>query len=790
MNIKQDIIIRNEYTLKSQATGKGSRGSTPGDYLRKYMARERATETLAPIRHSRTDDFIMRYMVRDEAVEIAESTEELKDHMRQGQGKGGVSFGYGQVSLSHEELKLASADIQDLYEDGHTVMLTVLSFDQEYLRRHGLIPEGFQCTDKGDYRGNLDQMKLRMAISHGLDRMAAKQYDELRYVGVIQVDTEHAHCHLVMVDAGRGSIAVDGRQRGKLDASAKSTIRRGIDAWLDEKSKVAHLSSAVAYERMNVVSYVKRWAHQKMLTESTPQFLLACLPEDRKLWRAGTNRKEMSKPNRILRDMIEDAIAEPESSMHLAMEEIHSYADHRRAEEGLNADEWQRLIADGRAQIIERCMNGVYGMLRALPDNELQIRTPMLDVMSLDYEDLAAQVHQRGDDADSDLVSFGFRLRSYASRLEYHRERRDHYHSQARNWQALHERGQASDDSAALHAFYLEEEDYHARLMSKYQYFLPFTPDPDSWYQGWNEVAEYGEKMLGLQMMSRDQTLVRMKNEDKAEEHGILVYGQRGGSLLTRGAEGKRLLAGRLERMEQTYQRKLEDLRVALSGQGLTLTLRVQQPGAAVLDERGAGAQRTDPEDTVPGIPLRRRGGSSRPEQAFEVGVDDEAVSEEAVSDDAEIRPSITPGTEYDFELVKALDLHHMSYDFGSDVELGPRARHRFVVMADERAEIFDAYLEYLEKTDQADSVDRAAARDVTAMVDFADDLVENDRAVLPSQLAELARNRQITQRSKTVSLDADVALRVDSHMELSARAAVDRVIGRQAGRQADTGLE
>ena len=46
-------------------------------------------------------------------------------------------------------------------------------------------------------------MRLRMAIMHGLERMGHR-FDDLRYVGVIQVDTLHVHCHLAMVDAGFG----------------------------------------------------------------------------------------------------------------------------------------------------------------------------------------------------------------------------------------------------------------------------------------------------------------------------------------------------------------------------------------------------------------------------------------------------------------------------------------------------------------------------------------------------------------------------------------------------------
>lgn len=226
-NLKQSIIVVNEYSVKSRATGKGSRGDSPGAYVTRYMAREGAVETLAPIRRHRTDDFILRYMARESATEKAVSRPDVKARIKNSQGAGGVAFGYGQVSLSDEQLKSASADVQHWFDQGHTVLKTVLSFDQEYLRKHNIIPEDFVCLKKGDYRGHLDQMKLRMAVMRGLERMEAAFYDDLRYVGVIQVDTEHVHCHLAMVDAGKGSVTADGTQRGKVHSGARAMLRRG-----------------------------------------------------------------------------------------------------------------------------------------------------------------------------------------------------------------------------------------------------------------------------------------------------------------------------------------------------------------------------------------------------------------------------------------------------------------------------------------------------------------------------------------------------------------------------------
>lgn len=711
MGLNQSIVIVNEYTVPLPG-GKGSRGGTPGDYVTRYMAREGATETVAPIRRLQVDRFIERYMAREDATEqlVDGDTRTLKRRMGKAQGSGGVSFGYGQVSLSHDELKNASADIQRLFNEGGTVMKTVLSFDQEYLRKHKLIPEDFVCERRGDYRGKLDQMKLRMAVMRGLERMNNNLYDDLRYVGVIQVDTEHVHCHLAMIDAGEGTLAADGTQKGKINQAAKSMLRRGIDAWLDEKQSVKHLSSAVGYERRNVTTFVKRWAHQQMLRESLPQFLLACLPEDRRLWRSGTNHEAMNKPNRLVHQMVEEVLSRPGSPMGQAMAGVQEYANHRREAENLSTPAWKKLVADGRSQIIERGVNSVYGLLRALPQDALQVRTPMLSAMSMDYEQLGAQA--QNPETTDELSSFSFRLRSYATRLEHHTEQRVEYHEKVRAWEVADDSGVAAAASKALYDFYLEEEEYHAKCAAKYRKFLNFTPATAQWYDSWKSVADYGERMLSLESMRKDGSLRKMKDLDEAERLGRDVYGQAGGHLVAQGDAGSLAkLDDRIAKMRIEYVRKVSDLRVELASKGLTLELVPGEIGPAGIQE---------PDTAV-----------------------------------------VTAGTEFEFETVKALDLHNMRYDFSSDVEVGPRGRAVFVDQAKVRQRRLDDAVSYLKESGQGSAVSELPVTDVASMSALATQLAAGSK-VLPSQVAVLAREREVLRRSRTVRLSDSLSARLD----------------------------
>lgn len=730
MGLKQDVVVVNEYSVPLPG-GKGSRGGTPGAYVTRYMAREQATESLAPIQRLRTDDFIMRYMARESAVERPGiSRVEAKTAMKQAQGDGGVAFGYGSVSLSDEQLKAASRDIQRHFEQGKTVLKTVLSFSEEYLKKHGIVDEDFHCENRGDYRGHIDQMKLRMAVMQGLERMSAGSggFDDLRYVGVIQVDTEHVHAHLAMVDAGRGNITKNGTQRGKLLDRHKSRLRRGIDSWLDQKQAVAHLSSAVGYERRNVTTFIKRWAHERIRAESLPQFLLACLPADRTLWRAGTNDQRMRKANRVVTELVTEQLERPGSPLPEAMERIVSYADHRREAEGLSTEQWQDLIERGRRQIVERSVNGVYQMLRALPESELRVRTPMLEVMGMDYEQMAVLAAQRRkgntpDKPEEDLISFGFRLRSYASRLRHHRERSAVYRDLARQWERAEKADVATEDSRPLYDFYCFEQDYHRQVMSKYQHFLPFLGDVSQWYDRQTEVANYGQRLLSLMALRQDASLQRMKDADKAEALGREIYDQPGGRHLTEGSSGRAVLDSRIATMKQTYQSRVDELRSDLAASGLVLTL-----GEPAGDGR----------------------------------------------DDVSTDLRVEQGIEYEFDEVKALDMHHLGYDFVTDVEVGEKSRRSFVSTANQRRRLMLAAMEYLDASGQSEAISDLPVEDVAAMTRLARDLSAQTAepaspVILRSQIAELRREQEKaeqTRRSKATSLDAGLVVRVQERVD------------------------
>lgn len=653
MGLKQDIVIVNEFSLPTPSGG--TRGATPGSFVLRYMARNGACEDMAPIRREDNDEYIRRYMARREATEAYDSVARVRDGVNGANGLGGVAFGstgnddIGDVSMSDAKVRRVSKDIQKQFDEGHTVLKTVLSFDLDYLKKHDIVDEDFEPKKRGDYRGNIDQMKLRMAIMNGMDKMSTA-FDDLEWVGCIQVDTMHVHCHLCMADKGVGNIMPDGKQRGKIDEMMKGRLRRGIDMSLDEMQTVPHLAASVAYDRRNARCFIKKFTHEMMATAGTPQLLMACLPEDRTMWRASTNRKEMKKANAIVREYVREVLEEPDSGYREALMEIDAYANERRSREDLTGADYRRLIDDGKDRLMRECMDGVYQVLKSVPDNSLRVRTPMLDIMSMDYEDMASKAQ------DDDFMEFGFKLRSYSSRLDYHRKERQKYRDAYQEYEDNERKGNVGEASHVLYDFYRIEEEYNARLMAKYQHFLAFLPPDEEYEDEFNELMDYRRRMRRLRDMMNDTGMAR-RSETSAEDYGQRVYGQSGGHFMVTAPE---VLDRRYDLMGETFNRMCSDFQSRLDNYGLRLEM----------DEKGGRV-------------------ANRPV--------------------------------FPFDDVKALDLHHLSYDFPYDADVSKVNVDKFLDFEYLRYTAYTRAVDYLESTGQGDFVKRFPSHDVQLMHDTAE---------------------------------------------------------------------
>lgn len=676
MGLKQSIVVKNQFTVKTGDSG-GRRGTTPGRYVTRYMARKGATEPIAPIRQSRTDDFIQKYMARESATEALRNPIEVQRKAEDVVKFGGVAFGYGQVALSDDELIDASNDIQKCFDEGKTVLKTVISFDEDYLRENDIIDSNFVFQKAGDYRGHIDQLKLRRAIMSGLERMG-RSYDDLQYIGVIQVDTGHVHCHLAMVDKGVGRLVDNGEQKGKITQRAMNQFRRGVDLELDNQKSIQYMASHFQAEKRNVKSFVKKMSYIAIDEHGLGQLMLAALPDNSNLWRADSNDKRMIKANRLAREFVKNIFDKDESGYREAQAGVLSYVNKRAEREGLSDKEQQYLIGRGYKQIEDKAINSVYETLRQYRDNDFKVHTRMLDIAVSDLDQLASQ-------RDDPLAQFGYRLRSYSSRRKHHMEEKHKYKKLVSELESKSDRNEVAD---AFLDFYRHEMLYNAQLQAKYQTFLSFLPKRNEFEQDVRDLIDYEKRMIDLERMINDKSMRRMKPEN-AENFGYSTYGQHGGKYVA--LKNTSILEARLDVMRETFKKHESDLNDKLFDAGFKLVRDVD-------------------------------------------------------------KFSLVPDLPYKFDDVKALDLHHLGYDFLYDADVSVTNVAKFVLMAKERSMLYDKVEYYLKNTEQEEALSQFDGEDIRLMAEYADKLALN-----PVVKSEVAESGELEIAHDTISLERDL---------------------------------
>ena len=701
MSLQRDIIVVNQFSIKRP--GGGTKGNTPGDFVLRYMARDGATETLTPVKKQPVDNFITRYMARDNATEQAVSLHDLGHKFNKVQGLGGRSFGKvgredaGNVSLSDKGIRNASKIIQNAFDHGHTVLETVISFDGNYLKKHGLVDQDISLDDKGHalkrgaYRGKLDQMKLRLAIMQGLDKMSRhkingkSRFDSLAYVGVIQVDTQQVHCHLAMTDLGRGQLVKTKgltEQKGVLNKEDRNYLRRGIDNKLDQYQTFKRLSLDVARERQNTRSYVKRYTQKAMQQSSFATIVLAALPNDKRLWRANSNNRQMQQANSIMRFYVDQVLQKPKSGYNKAMEKVNDYAKMRQKRENLNDHDYRKLINNGQKQIQNRCINSVYDLLKKVPEQDKTVSSRVIDGLTDSLANLRAAQNTKPKDPE---LEFTYHLRVYTKRLDRSRKKAKQFNKLEQNYENAQFQNKTSKDSLVVSDFYKEERDYYSKIVCKYQTLMPLMARRSRMIKWLKRLKDLREKLRKMRQMLDDNLFNKLSSKN-AEKYGLDRYNEKNGHLIK---DNLNVFSRLIKRQELNYHQAQDSAKLEANEHNKSLDFN--KNGEAKFVSR---------------LP-------------------------------------------YKFGDIKGLDLHEC-IDDDDDLKFSQKVTHDFVNSARKRRDLFLKTVQYASNTNQPQILQAVDAKDIQKMNDLADKLQQNQQIKQKRSQSAPVKIRQ----KKTVSLD------------------------------------
>ena len=199
----RNIVIKTQFNIN------GSRGKNVGHFISDYVARDAATDAslcyLPPV---------------DRPMKVGD----------------GVAFTMDATAISKQETLDLADHVQSLFAQGNrAIEQLVISFAPEYLIQQGIVPEGIPILERGAYKYNYDDVRLRHSVMAGMHAMLENDgYYNGNMVAAIQSDTMHLHVHAVVYEDGNQFTRFHGREeRGMLKESSLNRLSHGIDRYME-----------------------------------------------------------------------------------------------------------------------------------------------------------------------------------------------------------------------------------------------------------------------------------------------------------------------------------------------------------------------------------------------------------------------------------------------------------------------------------------------------------------------------------------------------------------------------
>ncbi|GFH41257.1 relaxase MobL [Lactococcus insecticola] len=241
-----DVFISNTFSTKESGSVK------PAKFVDDYMAREDLGEVGEPLLdyHAHID---LESGVVEEAQVYDKLTTPIDDFLDLYLSDG-IAFTNEKLSVNDEEVEEVANDIQAAYDNHHTLNRFVISFDNDALLKLNLInktksDEEFKNkVARKQFLNKADQLKLRLAIQKSMQTFLEEAgYQSPKMVGVLQMDTNHLHCHLAVIDENfspKRLVKYNGKfeEKGSIKLSLLDNIRSNV------------LDNLIGMERINPIS--------------------------------------------------------------------------------------------------------------------------------------------------------------------------------------------------------------------------------------------------------------------------------------------------------------------------------------------------------------------------------------------------------------------------------------------------------------------------------------------------------------------------------------------------------
>lgn len=313
MGLKQAIVMKKEFTNKYQA---GKHGSTPGKFITRYISRMDAAEpiTALDIKYDESPLFQLahRYSNRQglaqTSISMYDDVLKYANKVKQQESLDGKAFGNDGLAYSNKDTRVLAKQVQNLYDEGHSVSKLVFSFSHDYMLRHHMVDDDYKNIGFGSLHGHVDQLRVREAVNTGMEALTKEgEYTNPIWVATVHTNTDDLHVHCVLVDDVDLSKSkrlvkseIQPQDYGYVNDTQTKKFRKSMDKKFRELDAMKVLKQEQLDDEFNLDIAKKQIAYSHYRVNNTLQKLTASLPKDTDKWDTHKEPEIMKRPNEWL----------------------------------------------------------------------------------------------------------------------------------------------------------------------------------------------------------------------------------------------------------------------------------------------------------------------------------------------------------------------------------------------------------------------------------------------------------------------------------------------------------
>ena len=537
MAINQRVVIRSQFGAKA--------GDTPGNYIQSYTSRTNATEGLTPYTdHQRVADFFKAFYDRNQAnrevVESVGDREDLTEANDRVTPQSARLFGSQGLVYSKDDMAQAIERTQRAMDKDHVLITPVISLTHDYLKEYGVVdPDLLQPQAGENYKGQVDQLKLRRGMTAGMEAMTeAMGFVSPEWTGAIHLNTQHVHCHVTLIETApmdqlpnkrfaksplrrfeeteegtrkevpltdpKGKILFENLgERGKIWKRPKAVFRQGLSReLLLLKDHTPYLSKDNPHEGMaKTFEGVLELSNSKLSRQAMRVHYH--LPEDPEKWVYPSEDPAMGESQTQAEAFVDILVNDHPLALGVDRyrDDLHQVSRRLAGDSGGQDRLKDQALDDLQAILINRLYDNLKKVqvvedAEPLPEDTQDhfymhemtyhngLKYSVLSDRMLD--DLLADSTDSEDDfhANHRGLALERRLRRYPERLRDSQRDYQWFDQLDREYQHFKMQGQTAPESQVMQDFYQVERDYHQDVRDKYRYLLMNRPLPQAQVDG------------------------------------------------------------------------------------------------------------------------------------------------------------------------------------------------------------------------------------------------------------------------------------------------------------------